>query len=175
MTAKKSTTLHYTTLPECAIPKMRTQNSHLTHPQSFWRNPRPYLHVVLAEELPTGPPPAPPRQGLPRRDLRRGAVDARAAAPLLHVAGDDVLALLVRVAGDPDAQLPEQPRRMHRGGDPRGAASLVFSGGRSLCAAGLGLLVLGSGTALLGIGGEVEVGAHDVRDAGCRVVRWVLC
>lgn len=80
----------------------------------------------------------------------------------------------MRVAGDPDAQLPEQPRMLQRGG-PGGAASLVFSGGGSLYAAGLELVLTG-GAALLGIGGEVEVGADYVGYAGCRMLwldrRW---
>lgn len=77
----------------------------------------------------------------------------------------------MRVAGDADAQLPEQPRGLERGG-PGGPASLVLPGGRSLCGGGLGLLVLrgGAGAALPGSGGEAQVGAHDVGGAGRRVV-----
>lgn len=72
----------------------------------------------------------------------------------------------MRVPGDADAQLPEQPRGLERGG-PGGPASLVLSGG------GLGLALWGrasAGAALLGAGGEVEVGAHDVGCAGSRLV-----
>lgn len=66
----------------------------------------------------------------------------------------------MRVAGYADSQLPEQPRRV--GGNIR----FVF-GGIRFRSAGLGM-AFGSGTALLGTG-EVEVGAHDMGDARCRV------
>lgn len=112
--------------------------------------------------------------------LGGGALDALAAAPLLHVAEDDVAALLVRVAGDPDAELAEEPRgrglRRRRWGRRRlPAAVLPVSGiGGALAGGGGGGLgvALGSGAALLGVGGEVEVGAHDVGYAGRRL-RWL--
>ena len=72
----------------------------------------------------------------------------------------------MRVAGDADAQLPEQPRRMGRGRPRLGPISFVGGGIRFLVV-GLGL-VLGSRMALPGTG-EVQVGAHDVGDAGCWV------
>lgn len=108
--------------------------------------------------------------------LGGGALDALAAAPLLHVAEDDVAALLVRVAGDPDAELAEEPRgrglRRRRWGRRRlPAAVLPVSGIGAPCGGGgarLGV-ALGSGAALLGVGGEVEVGAHDVGYAGRRL------
>lgn len=72
----------------------------------------------------------------------------------------------MRVAGDADAQLPEQPRRVGRGRTRLRPVSFIVGGIRSLVA---GVeLVLGSGTALPGTG-EVQVGAHDVGDAGCWV------
>lgn len=110
--------------------------------------------------------PITPLNKLNNSHLTGRAVDDLAAAPLLHVAEDDIPALLVRVAGDADAQLPEQPRRMGRGRPRLGPVSFVVGGIRFLVA-GLGL-VLGSGTALPGTG-EIQVGAHDVGYAGCWV------
>lgn len=76
----------------------------------------------------------------------------------------------MRVPGDADAQLPEQPRGLERGG-PGGSATLVLPGGGSLCGGGLGLALRdGAGAALPGSGGEAQVGAHDVGGAGRRVV-----
>jgi len=72
----------------------------------------------------------------------------------------------VRVAGDADSQLAEQPRWMGRRQPRLGPVRFVFGGARFL-AAGLGL-ALGKGTAFLGTG-EVEVGAHDVGDTRGRV------
>jgi len=72
----------------------------------------------------------------------------------------------VRVAGDADSQLAEQPRWMGRRLPRLGPVRFVFGGARFL-AAGL-RLAFGKGTALLGTG-EVEVGAHDVGDTGGRV------
>jgi hypothetical protein len=71
----------------------------------------------------------------------------------------------------PRCPAPEQPRRLEQGG-PRGATSLAFFGGGILYGGELGLgLVLrgGAGPTLLLAGGEVEVGAHDVGDAGRRL------
>lgn len=69
----------------------------------------------------------------------------------------------MRVAGDSDAQLPEQPRRVGRGRPRLGPNSFV-GGGIRFVVASLEL-VLASGAALPGTG-EVQVGAHDVGDAG---------
>jgi hypothetical protein len=63
-----------------------------------------------------------------------------------------------------------------RASGPRGATSLAFSGGGILYGGELGLVLRdGAGPTLLLAGGEVEVGAHDVGDAGHRLVGIAWC